>query len=208
MSFLKNSTSFTRFKINDEVPSALWQDIPERLKRFAFKDIDDLPEQRGWGWTSFDDMLDVEWRNHAPQKGAEYITFSLRLETRRVPPAVLKKHFGLALKKEEEQVWAQGKSYVSRERKKEIKELVLFQLNKRFLPIPAEFQVIWNTARNEIWLASTQGKVLELFQEFFTQSFELYLEQLTPYTLAGEFLSEAEMEKLENLEAVSFYKAD
>lgn len=206
MSFLKNSTSFTRFRINDEVPAALWPEIPERLKRFAFKDIDDLPEQRAWGWTSFDDMLDVEWRDNPPQKGAEYITFSLRLETRRVPPAVIKKHFGLALKKEEEQIKAQGKSFVSRERKKEIKELVMFQLNKRFLPIPAEFQVIWNTARNEIWFASTQGKVLELFQEFFTQSFELYLEQLTPYILAGEFLSEAEMEKLENLEAVSFYK--
>ena len=206
MSFLKNSTSFTRFRINDEVPAALWPEIPERLKRFAFKDIDDLPEQRAWGWTSFDDMLDVEWRDNAPQKGAEYITFSLRLETRRVPPAVIKKHLGLALKKEEEQIRAQGKTFVSRERKKELKELVMFQLNKRFLPIPAEFQVIWNTARNEVWFASTQGKVLELFQEFFTHSFELYLEQLTPYILAGQFLSEAEMEKLENLEAVDFYK--
>ena len=39
----------------------------------------------------------------------------------------------------------------------------MFQLKKRFLPIPAEFQVIWNTSSGEVWFASTQGKMLEIF---------------------------------------------
>ena len=207
MSFLKNSTSFTRFRINEEVPASLWQEVPDKLRQYCFKDIDDLPEKQSWGWASFEDMLDVEWKQNPPQKGGEYLAFCLRLETRRVPPAVIKKHVGLALKKEEEQIRQINKTFVSRERKKEIKELVLLQLNKRFLPIPAEFQVIWNTQSNEVWFSSTQSKMLDLFQEFFTQSFGLYLEQLTPYGLAEEILGEAGLAKLDGLQATTFYKS-
>ncbi|MDR2891832.1 MAG: recombination-associated protein RdgC [Deltaproteobacteria bacterium] len=207
MSFLKNSTSFTRFKINEEAPASLWPQILDKLRQYSFKDIDDLPEERAWGWAAFEDMLDVEWKRVSPQKGGEYLAFTLRLETRRVPAAVIKKHVGLALKKEEEQIRQQNKTFVSRERKKEIKELVLFQLNKRFLPIPAEFQVIWNTQSGEIWFASTQAKILDLFQEFFTLSFDLRLDQLTPYGLAADFLSEAETAKLDGLQATTFYKS-
>lgn len=206
MSFLNNSTSFTRFRIADEIPAGLRQSVPDKLRQFAFQDIDELPEDRAYGWASFEDMLDVTWAKNAPQKGGEYLAFSLRLETRRVPPAVIKKHLGLALQKEEEQLRGSGRTYVSRERKREIKEQVLLKLKKRFLPIPAEFQVIWNISKNEIWLASTQRKVLDLFQEFFAQSFELELEQLTPYSLAVEFLGDADMDRLNNIESTNFYR--
>lgn len=207
MSFLKTSTSFTRFKVVDEVPRTFWADLVEKLRQFAFKDIDDLPEDRGWGWASFEDMLDVEWQAFPPQKGGEYVAFTFRLDTRRVPPAVIKKHLALAMKKEEAQIKEQGKTYVSRERKKELKELVLFQLKKRFLPIPAEFQVIWNTKSGVILFASTQSKVLDLFQEYFTHSFELHLDLLTPYALAESMLDEAGIHSLEMLEPASFYRA-
>ncbi|MDL2313848.1 hypothetical protein LJC36_02580 [Desulfovibrio sp. OttesenSCG-928-C14] len=206
MSFLKTSTSFTRFVISGEVPAELWGEIPDKLRQFAIKDIDDLPEERAWGWVAFEDMLDTEWAGAPPQKGGEYLAFALRLDTRRVPPAVIKKHFSLALKKEEEQIRSQGKTFVSRERKKEIKEIVLLQLRKRFLPIPAEFQVVWNTSSGVVWFASTQGKMIELFQDFFTISFGLTLEQLSPYGLAATMLDENGIEKLNNLEATDFYR--
>lgn len=204
MSFLKSSTSFTRYRVIDEVSSSLWMEIPDKLRQFAMKDIDELPEPKGWGWVSFEDMLDVDWSENPPQKGAEYMTFSFRVDTRRVPPAVIKKHFALALKSEELKMKAAGKNFISRERKKEIKEQVLFVLNKRFLPIPAEFQVIWNVNAGLLYIASVQGKLLEMFEEYFVHSFGLHLEQLTPYGLAATFLSEAELERLDDIEATSF----
>ncbi len=204
MSFLKNSTSFTRYRIIDEVPKTLWPDLPDLLKKYAFKDIDDLPEDRGWGWACFEDMLDTEWREFPPQKGGDYITFMLRLETRRVPPAVIKKHLGLRLKDELAKVRETGKTYVSKERKREIKEQVMMVLKKRFLPIPAEFQVIWNTSTNTVFIATVAGKMLELFEEYFLHSFGLHLEQLTPYGLAASLLSETELDKFDQLEPTSF----
>jgi len=203
MSFLKNSTSFTRFRLVDAIPADFWETFPDKLKQFAFQDIDEIPEERAFGWTNFDDMLDTGWTLNTPEKG-EYLTFSLRLDTRRIPAAVLKKHTRIALKQEEAHIREQGKKFVSRERKKELAEQVKLRLMGRYLPIPAEFQVIWNPNSGQVWLASTQGKIVELFLEYFVHSFDLHLEQLLPYGLALSLLGEDAATRLDSLEATRF----
>ncbi len=203
MSFLKSSCTFTRFRVTDPVPASLWPTIGDKLRQFAFKDIDDIPEERSWGWVSFEDMLDASWHAAPPEKGA-YIAFSLRLDTRRIPPAVMRKHHALALKAEEVRNREQGKKYISRERKKELKEQVQLKLMGRMLPIPSEFNVVWSMQDNVVYVASAQNKLLELFQTHFTQTFDLHLEQLTPYGLAASILGEENLGKLDSLEATRF----
>ncbi len=203
MAFLRSSSSFTRFRITEPVPQSLWGEITDRLKQYSFHDIDETADERSLGWTSFEDMLDTEWREAPPQKGA-YIAFSLRLDTRRVPPAVLKKHTAIALKAEDARNREQGRKYISRERKKEIREQVELKLRARTLPIPAEFNVVWNTADNVVFFASTQAKMIEAFQEYFTQTFNLDLDQLTPYGLAAKVLGEDGLAKLDRLEPTRF----
>ncbi len=183
MSFLKTSTSFTRFRISEPVPKTLWPEVLDRLRRNSFTDIDELPEERSFGWTTFEDMLDTTW-NMIPAEKGEYLAFSLRLDTRRVPPAVIKKHLALALKQEEVHNREQGRKFISRERKKELKEQVMLRLRMRFLPIPAEFQVVWNTTDSMLYFASTQQKMLDLFEELFVRTFELHIVPLSPYELA------------------------
>ena len=68
MGILSASCSFTRFKITEPVPKELWMEIPAKLRQFAFQDIDDIAEERGWGWTSFEDMLDMQWRSAPPER--------------------------------------------------------------------------------------------------------------------------------------------
>ena len=203
MSFQKASTSFTRFRIIDDIPSELWASIPEKLRQFAFIDIDDIAEERAFGWTSFDDMLDTEWKLSPPEK-ADFLTFSLRLDTRRIPPAVIRKHVRLALLDEEERIKALGKKFVGRERKKEITEQVKLRLMGRFLPIPAEFQVVWNTRTGRVYFASTQTKMIELFLDLFTRTFDLRLEQLLPYSLALTMFGEGISTKLDAVESTQF----
>ena len=198
-----SSISFTRFRIIDPIPSELLTQIPEKLRQFAFRDIDDLPEMQAYGWVCFEDMLDTEWRTAPPQKG-NYFTFSLRLDTRRIPPAIIKKQLSLALKAEKEKMQAQGKKFISRERKKELKEQVLLRLRQRFLPTPAEFNVVWEPDRNEVWFASTQGKMIDLFMEAFLNTFDLHLEQIEPYSLAEGLLDDVEMGKLDSSESTRF----
>ena len=203
MSFLKSSTSFTRFRIVDEIPADLWAAVPEKLRQFAFQDIDEIPEERSFGWVNFDDMLDTAWRLSPPEK-AEYLVFSLRVDTRRIPPAVLRKHTRIALQEEEQRIREFGKKFVARERKKEIAEQVKLRLRGRFLPIPSEFQVVWNTQTAKIYLASTQGKLIELFQDLFTRTFDLHIEQMLPYWLALSLLGEDVSTRLDEVEATRF----
>lgn len=203
MSFLKSSTSFTRFRIVDEIPADLWAAVPEKLRQFAFQDIDEIPEERSFGWVNFDDMLDTAWRLSPPEKAA-YLVFSLRVDTRRIPPAVLRKHTRIALQEEEQRIREFGKKFVARERKKEIAEQVKLRLRGRFLPIPSEFQVVWNTQTAKIYLASTQGKLIELFQDLFTRTFDLHIEQMLPYGLALSLLGEDVSTRLDEVEATRF----
>lgn len=201
MSFLKSSTSFTRYRITDPVPGSLWTEIIDRLRNNGFRDIDELPEERYIGWTSYEDMLDVNFATHPVEKGA-YLAFCLRLDTRRVPPAVLKKHTAVALRKEEAQLREMGKKFISRERRKELKEQVALKLRMRFLPIPAEFQVVWNTAENLVYFASTQQKMLDTFEDIFVRTFELHIVPLSPYELALTIVKDNP--RLDTLEPTQF----
>lgn len=203
MAFLSASNSFTRFRITEPVPQEMWAQIADKLKEFAFRDIDETSDERSLGWVSFEDMLDIDWREAPPQKGG-YIAFSLRLDTRRVPPAVLKKHTAIAMKAEEARNREMGKKYVSRERKKELREQVELKLRLRTLPIPAEFNAIWNTADNSVYFASTQAKMIEAFQKHFAKTFNLDLDPLTPYGLAAKILGEDGLAKLDHLEPTRF----
>ena len=203
MGFLNASTSFTRYKLTEPVPKELWPEIPEKLRQFAFKEIEETADERGWGWVCFDDMLDSFWRTAPPEKGA-YLTFSLRLDTRRIPAAVMKKHLALKIREEERKVKEQGKKYVSRERKKELKEQVQLSLRARTLPVPAEFHVVWNMQTGDVYFASTQAKVLELFVDYFAQTFGLDLEPMTPYSLALSLMGDDVADKLDTVEPANF----
>ncbi len=203
MGFLNASSSFTRFSIIDPVPEELWADIPDLLKRGAILDIDELPEMMAKGWTCFDDYLDTQWVSAPPHKG-EYLAFTLRIDTRRIPAGVIRKHVDIALRKEKLAITQQGKTYISRERKKEIKEQVVLRLRQRFLPVPAEINVIWNTRSNEIWLASVQTKIIELFMQLFLDTFQLHLQQLTPSSLAVQLMGEDKVEVIDRIEATDF----
>ena len=120
------------------------------------------------------------------------------------PPGVLKKHVLLALQEEERGIHEQGKKYIIRTRRIELRDQVRLQLMQRFLPIPAMFEVIWATDSGRVYLASSNNKLINLFTEHFTLSFDLHLEALTPYGLAATMLDEATIHRLDDLEPTKF----
>ncbi|MBU1003711.1 MAG: recombination-associated protein RdgC [Proteobacteria bacterium] len=203
MGFLSASTSFTRYRIIGEIPETLWAEIPDRLKKNAFQDIDHTSDERSFGWVCFDEMLDSQWHTAPPEKG-EFMAFVLRLDTRRISAAVMKKHYTLALNDELQRVEKEGKKFVSRDRKREIKDQTKLRLMSRSLPIPAVFDVIWNVRSNVVYLASTQAKLLSLFEDQFTLTFDLHLELQTPYYQALQLLGENRQHQLDDVEATLF----
>lgn len=203
MSILSASLGLTRYRIIEEVPDSLLQEVPEKLSQNSFIDIDDTAEERSFGWTNIDDFLDVNWTQSPPEK-AEFFAFSMRLETRRVQPAVLKKHYQIALNAELARNKEQGKNFVSRDRKRELKEQVTLRLRARSLPVPAVFDVVWTPSANRVYLDTSNAKARALFEDLFTATFDLHLEPLGPFFMAMEELGEDSVEKLENLDPTIF----
>ncbi|MDD4952034.1 MAG: recombination-associated protein RdgC [Desulfovibrionaceae bacterium] len=203
MSLLSSSLGLTRFRVVEDADQALLRRVPDLLKKFAFRDIDDSAEERSFGWTNIDDMLDTNWEKSPPEKG-RFLAFSLRLETRRVQPAVLKKHLRIALDQESARAKDQGRNFVSRDRKRELKEQVFLRLRARSLPIPAVFDALWDHQAGRVLLATTNAKARALFEDHFTLSFGLRLEPLSPFFLALDILGEDKARKIENLEPTVF----
>jgi DNA recombination-dependent growth factor C len=201
--FIAASSSFTRYRIIEPVPDTLWPEITDRLRRNAIRDIDESLDERSFGWVCFDNMLDTQWTTAPPEK-AGYLAFSLRLDTRRVPAAVFKKHFQIAMERAVQQLKQEGRKGLSRDHKRELKDTVMSKLMSRTLPIPAVFNVVWNIADGVIWFDSTRSKVCELFTEHFTLSFDLHLEPLTPFFMALSHVGESRLAQLEALEPARF----
>ncbi|WP_244148912.1 recombination-associated protein RdgC [Desulfonatronum thioautotrophicum] len=187
----------------DDVGDDVLSNVQLRLKRFAFVDIDQSMEERSFGWVCFDDLLDAEWTTAGPEKGP-YLAFSLRLDTRRIPPAVFKKHWMIALRQRMAQLAGEGKKFLSKDQKTELRDQVRQRLLMRSLPIPAVFDVVWSPRDNRVYLATTNTKIRTLFEELFAQTFETELEALTPVILGVELLGEAAEGRLTGFEGSLF----
>lgn len=203
MPILSASLGLTRYRVVEDIPDSLWREAPKLLRDNAFKDIDDTTDERSFGWCNIDNMLDMAWADSPPEKG-HYLCFSLRLDTRRIPPAVFKKHVMIALAQELAHAKAEGKAFLSKERRREIKDQVMLRLRARSLPVPAVFDAVWNMQSGRILFCSTNSKAKALFEDQFQVTFGLELEALTPFALASDMLGEAAIPRLETLEPTSF----
>jgi DNA recombination-dependent growth factor C len=203
MGFFSASCSVYRFTLVEEVPQSVWSNLPELLWENRFREIEETAEERGFGWVSFEDMLDTEFTSGSPYKG-HYVAFALRLDTRRISPAVFKKHYRVALRQLEEQTRHNGGKFVSREQKKELSEQVRLRLLSKMFPVPAVFDAAWDVRTGRVYLAAGQNKVRELFVELFYQTFGLRLESLSPYRMAHEIMPAEQRHHLETYEPVLF----
>lgn len=203
MPILSTSLGLTRYRVVEAIPDSLWREAPKLLKDNAFKDIDATTDERSFGWCNLDNMLDLDWAESPPEKG-HYFCFSLRLDTRRIPPAVFKKHCMIALASELNQAKAEGKAFISKDRRREIRDQVMLRLRARSLPVPAVFDAVWNTQTGGVLFCSTNAKAKALFEDHFNLTFGLNLEPLTPFFLAMDMLGEAAAKRLETLEPTNF----
>lgn len=115
--------------------------------------------------------MDVDWNFSMPEKGP-FLCFALRVDTRKVPGPVLKKHLAEAIREEESKKNTAGKpGAVSRARKKELKELISARLLSQAEPVPSTVDVALDTQSGLLYVASVSSTQLELVCDYCKQSF-------------------------------------
>jgi len=195
MGLLTNSASFVRYNVEGEPPPDFWNFAAERIRANAFRDIDDNYEERSVGWVSTLDMFDSDFAYSSYAVG-DYLVISLRIDERKVPSAALKK---MAMKEEQRVKRERQVPKLGRDHRLEIKENVRLQLLKKATPIPAVYDLVWSLADNTVLFFATNQKAQAELEDFFKQTFDLYLQQQIPYLIAGRLLPAATADRLADL---------
>ncbi|MCG6534272.1 MAG: recombination-associated protein RdgC, partial [Syntrophales bacterium LBB04] len=128
-------------------------------------------------WTSLENVLDNEF-TYAKYKCGPHIIFSLRVDHRTVPPSLLK------LKRmEAEQIYLteKGKKKLYRQEREDIKERVQLELLTKALSVPSFQEICWSPETGSLLFGSLSAKVIEDFEKFFKESFQLVLRPFLPW---------------------------
>ncbi|HBT97731.1 MAG TPA: DNA recombination-dependent growth factor C [Desulfobulbaceae bacterium] len=195
MGFLKGSASFVRFGVEGQLPEDALDFIAERIKGYAFRDIDDSYDEYSIGWVSVVNMFDASFA-FASYAVGDNIVLTLRVDERKVSPAVLKK----MVQKEEERVRLEKQMpKLSRGMKVEIRERIKSELTKKALPVPAIYDLYWNLSDNTVFFFTTNKKMHAVLEDFFKEVFGLTLRQRIPYLIGLSLLDNQAAARLDQI---------
>lgn len=195
MGLLSGAASFMRFSVEGELPEPFWEVVAERVKARSFQDIDDTLEEYSIGWISVAGMFDADFA-YASFAAGDYVVLAMRVDERKVAPAVLKK---CVLKEEERLKRERQVPRLPRSTLMEIKERVRSQLVGKAVPVPAVYDLVWNLSDGTVLFFSTSKKALVLVEELFKETFGLSLVLQIPWTTAEHLADEGCLARLEKL---------
>lgn len=195
MGAISGSTSFMRFSVEGNLPDSFWEFVAERVAAYSFKDIDDSLEEYSIGWVSVANMFDAEF-SYASYAAGDYVVLSLRIDERKVSPAVLKK----CVLKEEERIKRERQiPKLSRSARLEIKERVRTELARKSVPVPAVYDLVWNLSNGTLLFFTTNKKAMVLLEEFFKETFGMSVVLQIPWNIALHVADEEDVERLDQL---------
>lgn len=181
MGLLTGAASLTRFAVEGELPASPWDFIAEQINRHSFRDIDDTLDEFSVGWVSVANMFDTTFA-YSSYAAGDYVVLTLRVDERRVSPAVLKKF----CQKEEERIKREQQiPRLARAARVEIRERLHAELLRKSPPIPATYDLCWNLGDSTVLFFSTSKKALALVEDIFKETFGLALILQIPW-LAGQ----------------------
>lgn len=195
MGFLSGSASFMRFSVEGELPEQFWDFVAERVAAHSFRDIDDSLDEYSIGWVSVASMFDADF-TYGSYAAGDYVVLSLRVDERKVSPAVLKK---CVLKEEERIKREQQIQRLNRSALLEIRERVRTELVRKSVPVPAVYDLAWNLSDGTLFFFSTSKKALVLLEELFKETFGVSLILQIPWNTALHITDEAEWQQLDQL---------
>jgi recombination associated protein RdgC len=180
MGFLSAAVSLTRYRVDGDIEKPLIEIVAKALKKNAIDEIDNEPTEKAVGWTSFDTPYKPDFEGSSFSIGA-YLIFAMRIDKKTSPPKLITKHATLATAR---RLAETGRTYLSRDEKKEIREHVINVLNLRVPAVPNTYDVLWNPETHHLCFFSNLKSANEEFETLFHRSFNLMPIRLFPYTTA------------------------
>ena len=196
MGLYTGSISYTRYTIEGNCPDDIKKMALNKLNQFSFREIDPMSlKEKSTGWVSAENIASTFFEDLHFLK-EPYMAFSMRIDTRRIPPLAMK---AALLMGEIKYKKATGMERLKKTDKDMIRDEAWQRLIKRALPSPAVYDVCWNMTTGSVLFFSNNAKTNDEFVEFFHRTFDIKLLPLSPEgAVEHSGTNEAGSEKNEN----------
>lgn len=127
------------------------------------------------GWVSVDNLLDTNFESSREWVVGTYYVFTMRVDNRVVPPALLRAHFDKA-----QEAWRKehDRTRIPREVKREIKERVADELLAKVTARTRTFDVCWDQATDTVAFSGLTDGLVDQFRMLFQRTFACTLEPI------------------------------
>jgi hypothetical protein len=177
MHYLKNTISFTRFKVPGNFSINI-EKMEDGIGKNQFRDFSQLHEtaEGSVGWVSPDNCLHK--LELGPAMTAPFVRLSIRIDRKRVPRAILNANLDIEFKAA---MKVSAKRKLSAQEKATIRHDVEKMLLKDVSPTSSVYNALWNYERNIVYLMSTSRKVQDVFRKIFQDTFDREIAPMDPW---------------------------
>lgn len=202
MSLIQGGVSIGRYLVLGPVPDEA--DLCAGLEQDQFRPFQDGMEEERMGWCDWRRLKIVPPdRDYVSQ--SRFAVFSLRIDTRRVPPELLKAEVQERLEKIAKE---KDLAFIGKEARISLEDEVKVELLRKVLPTPKAYEVVWDLKGGLVYTAATSSKAQGAIQSLFIKSFGCELHFLAPLLLAGRVAPEISVEGLMALDPLDFTLED
>jgi DNA recombination-dependent growth factor C len=190
MSILQGTVSLKRFLVLGPVPDE--KDLQAGLEQDQFRPFQDGSEEERMGWCDWRNPLitppDEDWVSQE-----RFAVFGLRIDTRRVPPTLLKAHVDLRLQTLQKE---KDLAFVGKEARISLKDEIKEELLRKVLPTPKVVEVAWDLKGGILWTTASSSKTQGVLSTLFIKSFGCEIHPLAPLVLSGRLCPDLSVEAL------------
>jgi recombination associated protein RdgC len=185
---LNGNLTFSRYRVVGEMPGDFAAFVNVQIRKFAFQNFKSESDEIavGWtsaafvnvqirsdeiavGWTSIDNVLDTGF-SHANYALGDYLVFSMRMDKKHIPPALLKLKTQEA---EKEFLKERKQARLFTDQRRQIAESVRANLFSKTMATPAFFDVCWCVSERWIIFSSHSETITDIFIKLFERTFQL-----------------------------------
>lgn len=204
MGVLSSSVSITQYRVEGEIVSGFMDTVSAALTANAIREIDNEPEEKSAGWTSFESPFKPDFEGSSFMVGT-HLVFSLRIDKKSIPTKVVAKQLNMAVAK---RLAESERETLHRNEKTEIKDEVIRRLLLKIPATPNMYDLIWNYEAKILWFFTGLKAANEELETLFNKTFKLSLIRMFPYTeaLLACDLTDTEKDRLEKLSPTTFFR--
>lgn len=183
-----------------------WDKVLGEVVRYRFQPLDpETGRQQAFGWVDLKDPFFTEFTRAGLFYGDAMVALAMRVDTVSIPSSQLKLH--LAKRLRDLRLETERES-IPKAEAAQVKEDLQAELMRKVVPTIKLYEMVYNTETGRLWFFGKAQGIVQTFMDLFHETFGLYLNPDSPYTVARERFSEELADSLLELEETHFVSID